>query len=449
MNRLNRRKLLRKYQLGGANNNKAFGIEDQDLSTGLLLSESVATPALEYLYPTDEFGGGKGSIGKGAATGALSGAAAGTAILPGIGTAVGAVIGGVAGAFTGKKKRDAATEAENAYKVLRARNNQNVSNSRLIGYDQYGTDEYALGGELKRLSQGNYEVEGRGHEDGGVKFPEDGVELEGGETVSDDYVFSDLLGFADKHKKIAKQLGKIEKKPLTRATRVSVEILRKKEAALREEQESLRAYLGADKNQNKKLQLGGLTDPDYTPPASTEDEYKKYLTSTKENRQVKSLDKFKTNLSPKELSRFYDINTYSRDKYNAYQKALDSGQNISPDEFGLSMTEMREFNKNPYLKEFDYYTGKYNDELPDIATIEQMVNPRFYDRVPIKSESFTDPNPLVPDLLPQQESVRELLNLQKKESSPYTGKLKLKPRKEKTKVGYINSRGIRKTKFVR
>ena len=70
----------------------------------------------------------------------------------------------------------------------------------------------ALGGKLNRLNSNTVEVEGNTHEEGGVKLPSVGAEVEDKETIADNYVFSDELGFADKHKKIAKQIGKIEKK---------------------------------------------------------------------------------------------------------------------------------------------------------------------------------------------------------------------------------------------
>jgi hypothetical protein len=132
-------------------------------------------------------------------------------------------------------------------------------NSKLLGnnFDLYGNQSegaiYKTGGKLLPLNSDTVEVEGATHEQGGVKIP--GAELEDEETVAGDFVFSDYLGFAEKHKPIAKQIGILEKKPLNRERRVTMEILRKKEAALKQQQEGLKAELGL--TTGKEMQLGG------------------------------------------------------------------------------------------------------------------------------------------------------------------------------------------------
>ncbi len=101
----------------------------------------------------------------------------------------------------------------------------------------------ALGGKLNKLNSNTVEVEGQTHEEGGVKLPSVGAEVEDKETIAGNYVFSDELGFASKHKKIAKQIGKIEKKPTNRETISSLNLLRKKEHNLKQQQEHLKADL--------------------------------------------------------------------------------------------------------------------------------------------------------------------------------------------------------------
>lgn len=118
----------------------------------------------------------------------------------------------------------------------------------------------ASGGYFDQLNSDTVEVKGNTHEQGGVKIP--GAELENNETVTGNYVFSDYLGFADRHKKLASQIGKIEKKPINRERRVTLEILRKKEEALKQEQESLKQMMGVPEVP-PMMQLGGYVNTRY------------------------------------------------------------------------------------------------------------------------------------------------------------------------------------------
>lgn len=99
------------------------------------------------------------------------------------------------------------------------------------------------GGIIPIGDGGRAEVVGPKHEKGGVKIPELGVELEGEETLKDNFVFSEELGFADKHKKIAKGIANAEKDntPLSRYTK---NLLEDKEQALMQEQEELKQAMG-------------------------------------------------------------------------------------------------------------------------------------------------------------------------------------------------------------
>lgn len=182
---------------------------------------------------------------------------------------------------------DAAQERAKANKVEKnrsIRNNliQSLNANNLSNYNTYGagdTSIYKTGGTLRELNSDTVEVEGATHNEGGVQLPGVNAEVEDNETIAKDYVFSDFLGFAERHKPIAKQIGKIEKKPLNNERRVSLEILRKKEAALKEEQEQLKNSLGLVDGMRK--QLGGnlyknslttgaaFTEPQGTPPVST------------------------------------------------------------------------------------------------------------------------------------------------------------------------------------
>lgn len=177
---------------------------------------------------------------QGAAKGATTGASLGASFGP-IGIAAGAVVGGVAGYFTGKKKdKQAAQEF--------ARDNSEFEKMRRLEMEGRQPDEprtnnqfYKHGGSLldkfKRTSSSTVEVEGPSHEAGGVPVPGTGAEVEGGETIAGDYVFSKELGFADLHKPIARMKGKVEKKPATRERMNTLKLLNQKENQLRMAQE--------------------------------------------------------------------------------------------------------------------------------------------------------------------------------------------------------------------
>lgn len=100
---------------------------------------------------------------------------------------------------------------------------------------------YMNGGMARSLSSDGTELIGRSHENGGITVPDMGAELEDGETTKGNYVFSDKLGFAGVHKKLAAAKGKIEQKPVTRERLNSIRLLNNKENQLMLSQEYLRS----------------------------------------------------------------------------------------------------------------------------------------------------------------------------------------------------------------
>jgi len=69
------------------------------------------------------------------------------------------------------------------------------------------------GGELVSLADGIVEVKADNpNKTDSVTIPDAKVKVDDGEIISGDYVTSDSLGFAKKHKKIAKRLGDLEKR---------------------------------------------------------------------------------------------------------------------------------------------------------------------------------------------------------------------------------------------
>ncbi len=102
--------------------------------------------------------------------------------------------------------------------------------------------KYENGGQLVPLNKQAVEVQGASHEQGGVQIP--GAEVEGGETISKGFVFSEALGTAQLHKPIAKAIGKLEKKPLTGIRKRTMEVLNQREQDLATAQETFKQQLG-------------------------------------------------------------------------------------------------------------------------------------------------------------------------------------------------------------
>ena len=209
-------------------------------------------------------------IGKGVLTGAASGAALGP-----IGAAAGAVLGGVTGLIQSGKQQKAEKKMLFDKAVREKQMETDYSASQLAanpslyqGYksaqyfkhggkirkrsdhvptellEQIRTNGYALGGTVQQLSSDGTMIQGNSHEQGGVKIPALGIELEGNETTKGDYVFSDALGFAQLHKPIMKAKGKIEAKPYTKERANSIRLLEEKENQLKLAQEFFKTMYG-------------------------------------------------------------------------------------------------------------------------------------------------------------------------------------------------------------
>jgi hypothetical protein len=135
-----------------------------------------------------------------------------------------------------------------------------VGTTRHLEDDMSGDPDYEKDkkGNLSKLSSENAEVEGNSHANGGVKFPEAGVELEGGETINNDFVFSKELGFAQKHKPIAKSIGRLEQKPQTTIVKNTLARMKEQEEQLKVTQEQTKQLLGIDSDLDNKAMGGRL-----------------------------------------------------------------------------------------------------------------------------------------------------------------------------------------------
>lgn len=112
---------------------------------------------------------------------------------------------------------------------------------------------YATGGRMsnnisspnaRSLSSTAVEFTGPSHEKGGIKLDNLGAEVEGKESANAGYVFSDRLGFAALHKKLATAIGKIEEKALNPHRINSIKILKAEENNLKLSQEYVKNMLG-------------------------------------------------------------------------------------------------------------------------------------------------------------------------------------------------------------
>jgi hypothetical protein len=245
-----KRKYYRKYDIGGT---LLSSIQKPDILSTLGTS-------VDALDSPDQYG--RQTTATQTLKGAASGAALGSKILPGWGTAAGAVIGGTMGFINGNKSRDTERNMQANQKLAEQQYQLNRSGAILSadpalvtgrkGAEFYATGGFlkgkfydsvkAVGGKLNSLSTDSAEVQGPSHEQGGVDLPQYGSEVEGGETLQGDYVFSDRLGFAQQHKKLARAIGKTENKPATpdrinslRKMRQAVEGLKAQQEAVREQ----------------------------------------------------------------------------------------------------------------------------------------------------------------------------------------------------------------------
>jgi hypothetical protein len=107
----------------------------------------------------------------------------------------------------------------------------------------YMANQKAVGGSIQPMSKDASIAVGPSHEQGGIALPDQQAEIEGGETMSGDYVFSKQLGFAALHKPIAKAQGKIEAKASTPERLNTLKLLADKTNKLKLAQEYMKKQL--------------------------------------------------------------------------------------------------------------------------------------------------------------------------------------------------------------
>lgn len=255
---------------------------------------------------SQEFGPDTGEeVLKGMSAGAQFGSSVGgglEAVVPGgslIATGAGAVLGAGYGAVKAtieqnraireKKKVDAQTLIDNEkgrtlqWEQTLAAGYDPMGNEYATKYAKYGgLMKMENGGNVQQLSKNIVEFKGNSHEMGGIKEPVvngrvlKGAEVEGGETMQGNFIFSEELGFAQRHKPLAKMLGKLEKKaqsnPNDKINNSTIARVNSQINSLKKEQEETKEVLGIENDLGemkngglyKKFSKAGL----YTPPAT-------------------------------------------------------------------------------------------------------------------------------------------------------------------------------------
>lgn len=256
----------------------------------------AASGIVDSVYQPSAYGARP--IGASVASGALKGASVGAVAGP-IGMGVGAIAGAAYGYFAGRAgNRNAAhlqseqTRATNQQQVNRSAAAIAVDPSLVYGH-QFGSD-YAMGGQIETaggttltpeqrkgsrsrplaenylsrftkadggsltpMSDDSVSINGPSHEGGGVGLPGANAEVEGGESMKGDFVFSDRLGFADEHKRLAKAIGSIQAKGVMTPEKVNaIHRMQDRESTLALSQEYLKHILSG----------GQLPDPTQQQP---------------------------------------------------------------------------------------------------------------------------------------------------------------------------------------
>ena len=249
----------------------------QDKNNQSLVSGTANTVSgtISALDAGNQFG--NKSTGSTVTSSALTGMGIGTNFGP-IGTAVGAGLGGLYGLIKAGKDRKEEQSMLNDFRskqttlALNNTRNRSLANPELFsggvnnGYYENGGElnNHSLGkskgGQIHQLTDDDSIVKGKTHDEGGVKFPEQGVELENNETLNKDFVFSKELGFADKHLKIIKEKQKLEGLMKDRPNDMnlinSLNLTENKIERLKKEQEQTKQLLGLD-NDNDEYARGG------------------------------------------------------------------------------------------------------------------------------------------------------------------------------------------------
>jgi len=256
----------------------------QDKNNQSLVSGTANTVSgtISALDAGNQFG--NKNTGSTVASSALSGLSMGASTGNPYAMVGGLVTGGLYGLIKAGKDRKEEQSMLNDFRskqdtlALNNTRNRSLANPELFnggvnnGYYENGGElnKHSLGsskgGQLHQLTKEDSIVKGKTHDEGGVKFPEQGVELENNETLNKDFVFSKELGFADKHLKIIKEKQKLESllkdRPNDKGLINSLTLSDNKIERLKKEQEEIKEQLGLDNNSDEYARGGSLFSAD-------------------------------------------------------------------------------------------------------------------------------------------------------------------------------------------
>lgn len=137
---------------------------------------------------------------------------------------------------------------------------------------------YMEGGKATPISADSVKFTGNSHDNGGIQIPDMKAEVEGGETMKGNFVYSKELGFADEHKKLAKMLALIEAKPQTQERLNALKRLGQREDELGQAQEAYKRVIGQGQSDQQVMADGGeIEDPTKKLPPAKLDEWNKFI----------------------------------------------------------------------------------------------------------------------------------------------------------------------------
>ena len=153
--------------------------------------------------------------------------------------------------FGGIKKETGGTLTDNINGIKYNSNTNYVNDIMNSNFDDGGNinknSQYLTalpqGGQAQQMSSDGVAFNGPSHTNGGIQLPNANAEVEGGETMKNDFVFSKKLGFAPIHKKIMKSKGIVESKAMTPTAINTINLLNAKEQELAMQQEQLKQML--------------------------------------------------------------------------------------------------------------------------------------------------------------------------------------------------------------
>lgn len=170
-----------------------------------------------------------------------------------VGSAVSAGIGVLTGVLSGIAQRKRLKKLEEQYNTKLLDSQEQYADSR-TNPNYFGNRDTTIAQLGQALSSGGILLGGKYHSEGGTPmiFQGEPVEMEKGEVISNDYVFSRVLpnkakneNFADMAKAFEKQKGKLEKSEKNnQATKNSIELINQQLELLKQKQEEFKAQFG-------------------------------------------------------------------------------------------------------------------------------------------------------------------------------------------------------------